>query len=401
MDVLTATDIRQLASACDGPCVSIFMGTHLGTNNGTQEIQQDPIRLKNLLNQARERLMAEKGMRRPDAEGLLRPGWQLIENGDVWREQAGSGLAVFLGPDGGQSFRVPLELEEKLVVNDRYFVKPLLPVLRAEDLFYILMLAQKDVRLLECTSSGISEVDLGDTPRDLATALRLDDTNPEMTWHRVGTSMGPASRKKTGGSSDFHGTGVDNGPADAGLIVFLDRLQKGVTERLDDPTLNQGTGKAPLVLAGIEFVQALYRDVNRYHNLYDQGIVGNAKLIGDTQLRDEALRLLQPYFERARHAAGDRFREYYGTGRASVDPAEIVPAAAYGRVESLLVADAHQWGRFDETTGELEMHDEPKPGDDDLSDYAVAKTLLTGGEVFAAEAAGIPQHSSMAAVFRY
>jgi hypothetical protein len=127
MDVLHLTDIRQLASECDGPCVSIFMGTHLGTNNGTQEVQQDPIRLKNLLNQAREQLMTVKGMRRPDADELLGPGWDLISSGEVWREQPGSGLAVFLGSKGGRYFRVPLALEEKLVVNDRFFVKPLLP----------------------------------------------------------------------------------------------------------------------------------------------------------------------------------------------------------------------------------------------------------------------------------
>lgn len=391
MNLITATDIRSLAEEHAGPCVSITMPTHVGTN----AIQQDPIRLKNLLKTARQRLVDDKGLRGPKADDLLQPGWNLIEHGEVWREQGVGGIAVFLGSGRADAYRIPLQVEEQVVVNDRFFVKPLLPILHAEQRFFVLTLEQRGgVRLLECTPSSISELDLPEgTPTTMDEATRVDGRGNSLQQHT--NVAGPASRKTTR-TSTFESNSVDDQVADAEQNDFMHYLQSGVYEKIK-------LENAPLVLVGTEFMQSLYRDHNRYSNLYPEGIVGTPKYVSDRDLQLKALDMLQPYFDQARQSAFDRFREYYGTGRASVDPAEIVPAAAYGRVESLLVADGtrHEWGRFKEDTGDVIIHDHELPGDDDLADFAVARTILTGGKVFHAESTLVPNQSSMAAVFRY
>ena len=83
MDILNRDNLEQLSKQEDGLHVSIYMPTHPAGD----QIQQDPIRLKNLLNQAQEELMA-RGLRRPDAEALLQPA--------VRRDQALPGRDVDL-----------------------------------------------------------------------------------------------------------------------------------------------------------------------------------------------------------------------------------------------------------------------------------------------------------------
>ncbi len=62
------------------PCVSIFMRTE----RTGREIQQNPIRLKNLVKEAEDRLH-QLGVR--SSESLLKPVTELIDDGAFWRRQ--------------------------------------------------------------------------------------------------------------------------------------------------------------------------------------------------------------------------------------------------------------------------------------------------------------------------
>jgi hypothetical protein len=66
-----------------------------------------------------------------------------------------------------------------------------------------------------------------------------------------------------------------------------------------------------------------------------------------------------------------------------------------------VAANAHQWGAFDPTTGKVDVHDEPQPGDEDLLDRAALDTFTNRGTVYVVEPAQMPDKSPIAAVFRY
>jgi len=112
--------------------------------------------------------------------------------------------------------------------------------------------------------------------------------------------------------------------------------------------------------------------------------------------------LVEPTVLQAQQAAAVRYQELANTERASSNSSEIVPAAYYGRVESLFVAvDQEQWGSFDPATETLQIHELVEPGDEDLLDLAATQTLLHGGAVYAVEQAQMPAGVPLAAVFRY
>ncbi|NNL69107.1 MAG: hypothetical protein HKO70_04020, partial [Acidimicrobiia bacterium] len=130
MDIFDRPDLENLLRTQAQPCVSVFMPTE----RAGREVQQNPIRLKNLLRQAEHRLK-ELGVR--STENILKPGIDLVADGAFWRHQ-GDGLALFLAPNFAETYTLPTEFEGLTVVSDHFHLKPLLPMMSAGEQFYVL-----------------------------------------------------------------------------------------------------------------------------------------------------------------------------------------------------------------------------------------------------------------------
>jgi hypothetical protein len=128
----TYAELRSVLADSQAPAVSIFVPTH----RAGQEIRQDPIRLKNLVNQAQDQLIKE-GTRPAEARSLLEPLAGLMEDAAFWRHQTG-GLALFRSPDVFRTYRLPFQVGEFVAVSDRFYIKPLLPLLMHDARFYVL-----------------------------------------------------------------------------------------------------------------------------------------------------------------------------------------------------------------------------------------------------------------------
>jgi hypothetical protein len=158
----------------------------------------------------------------------------------------------------------------------------------------------------------------------------------------------------------------------------------------------------PLLLAGVEYLLPIYRDVSSYAHIAGQELVGNCDYMTAQQIHDRAWPLMRPFFEQSRQDAITRYRQLAGTGKATDDLRTIVPAADEGRVETLLVdVQAVQWGRFDTSTRWLEIHERQQAGDDDLVDLATTMSLSQGGSVYAIGRDQMPTAEPAAAIFRY
>jgi hypothetical protein len=114
VDVVRRTDLQRLALPRHGPCVSVFLPTH----RAGREVEQVPIRLKNLLRQATDVLKTD-GVRAPEIERLLAPLRGLLDDRLFWQYQSDS-LALYSRLGWWRSLRVPLDLPELAVVADRF-----------------------------------------------------------------------------------------------------------------------------------------------------------------------------------------------------------------------------------------------------------------------------------------
>jgi hypothetical protein len=379
MELLSRAELEQLIEEPEGLCVSIFLPTH----RAGAQTQQDPIRFKNLLREAEAQLLA-KGLRAPETEELLRPVRELLDDSVFWRHQS-DGLAVFLSAGVFRYYRLPLNFEGLVVVADRYYLKPLLPLLTGDGQFYVLALSQNEVRLLRATRHSVSEVELEDVPESLADTLRYDDQEKQLQFH-TGTAGGRGGR-----AAIFHGHEPDDPKDD--ILRYFRQIDRGVQELLKG-------SQAPLVLAGVDYLLPIYREVSRYPHTIDEGVTGNPENLRPEELHERAWDAVRTRFSEAQRNAAARYRQLAGTGQTSRDVREIVAAAYYGRVETLFAASsAQQWGVFDPDTGQVDLHEGPDGAD--LLEFAAIQTVLHHGTVYVTTPEYMPADADAVSIFRY
>ena len=68
MELLDINELKSLANCQEKPCISIYMPAH----RAGRELEQDPIRLKNLLRET-DRKLDNYGLRRKQIDELLSP----------------------------------------------------------------------------------------------------------------------------------------------------------------------------------------------------------------------------------------------------------------------------------------------------------------------------------------
>ncbi len=378
MDIIRSIDLRRLSTAGPGPCISLF----LPTQRAGAEAGQGRIRLKNLLTEAGRRLRS-LGLRSPEAAELLSPAVALLKDPIFWKHQA-DGLAIFLRPGSFQAYRLPLRFPELAAVGDRFHVKPLLQYFASDGHFFVLALSQNEIRLLEGSRHTVDEVELRDLPVNLADALRYEDPERELLFHVIGGG--------TGGRAIFHGHGVGEELEKERLGRFLRAVDRGLRSLL-------GGERSPLVLAGVEYATAIYRDVSSYPELAEEVIAGSPDDLPADDLHARAWAILEPRFRARLDADLERFRELEGTGRTSLDLVEIISAARTGRLAVLFVAvDEERWGIVSE--GGIEIHEHARPGDEDLLDRAVVAAIATGARIHVLPD-GELLPSPIAAILRY
>ena len=389
MDQISKSDLRNLLAHDGVPRLSLYMPTHRA---GSQE---DPIRFKNLLDQAEERL-SEYGLRGPEVQEFLEPARNQVAMEEAFWQQ-GDGLALFMAPRLLQYYRLPLDFEESLMVGKRFYLKPIFKVFQDSGHFYILALSQNEVRLLEGTKYGLNEIEVAQLPASRADALKWDNPERQTQSHIVGAGNRGAHQ----GRPDvmFHGHGVGHDDEKSDILRYFQQVDKGLSEFLADK-------QEPLILAGVDYLLPIYQEANSYRNLVDERIDGNPENLRRETLHARAWELLAPRFKMEQQEAFELYRQQFatGTGRASKDIREILPAAYGGRVGRLFLREqAEIWGQYDLANNRVEVHSERKPDSEDLSNMAAVYSFQNDAAIYVVDASGdeMPDQTPIAAVFRY
>jgi release factor family 3 len=380
--MISNDELRALARHREqGPHVSLFMPTA----SASAEIQQGPIRFKNLISEVESQLK-EQEMRKPEIEALLNPAQEGLQDDDFWQHQS-DGLAFFLAREFPQSFCLAERFEELAVVEHRFHLKPLFPLISGDGAFYVLALSQNRVRLFQGSRYHISEVILGDeVHRSLADALGHDLTEEHLQFHTGGGDVS---------SRIYHAQGAGKDDVKPELRKFLWLLDEGLKKSLAH------TG-APLVLAGVDYLLPIYRAVSGYPAVLEEGITGNPEARGGEALHEQAWQLVAPRFNARRSEARERFYAMASQEKSSNRLTEVLLAAVDGRIETLFLANgARQWGTFDAEKRVIDLHDAAHPNNEDLLDLAAVQTYLNGGTVYVVKPGEVPGGDLSAAVLRY
>jgi hypothetical protein len=385
MDTLKRSDLQELIETQGEWHVSLYLPTHRA---GTEQ-QQDPIRLKNLMAEAQEKLM-EYGVRRPDVEEMLRPLEELLSNREFWQHQS-DGLAIFLADGVSRIHRLPRRFNELVVVGKKFHVQPLLPLFSGNGNFYILALNLNQTRLYLGSRDDLSEIEMENMPTSLADSL--EDLQTNLGFH-TSTDNSPSG----GGERPaiFYGQGVEYEKKED-VMRYFQHVEEVLAEAWDDES-------APMVIAGVDYLIPIYREVSTYRNLLDEDLSGSPARQDLRELHEQAWELVEPIFTRSQEQAMDRFLELLGqeNGLATSDLDAAVQAAIGGRVETLIVPTGVQkWGRYDPAQDSVVFDPESTPENEDMINFAAAQTILNSGNVYAVPADQVPGDGDVAAILRY
>lgn len=392
LELVTRDDLRALLTGDGSPTISLF----IPTERVVVQPQENSLRLKNLLPKM-SRELRQYGMRPHDIDDYVAPLHDLLEDREFWTTQH-EGLALFATAGGLTHFRLPFNVEEVAHVGDLPYVRPLLPALSPEGYFYILVLSQSAARLLRATRHGFEDVDLTglDIPRSLSDALRYDDLQkPELLNHPAGGTGRASSAEGASRQRSFHGHGDSGEDHKSQLRRYFEALDSGICKMLASET-------APLIIAAVDYLHPLYREVSHYGNVLDEGVYGNPDRTRDDELHKHAL----PIIDKSRVTEMAKLLERFGAlARRELGTSDLgaaLRAAHEGRVEVLLVARSEeQWGTFDPDTGSVDAVADRGAETMGLVDLTARQTLLHGGATYVLDPEDIPDGSSVAAIYRY
>ncbi|MDD5713191.1 MAG: hypothetical protein PHY31_10620, partial [Smithellaceae bacterium] len=230
MEPFSREELKILTQRQTGLCISVFMPIY----RAGADSQQNQIRFKNLLRQAEEK-MTVLGLRLSEAKTVLEPAYALVSNVIFWRNQS-DGLALFLSPELFRYYCLPTALEESLAVTDRFYIKPLLPVLSLDERFLVLTLSQNQVKLYEGTRQHLREFEVKGIPKNLSEALDYDEPEKQVRF-RSGSSGGERGNMVSG-----HGAEIED--VKENLAKYFRQVDKALHSALKNERL-------PLILAGV------------------------------------------------------------------------------------------------------------------------------------------------------
>lgn len=405
MTPLDRETLTAIAGHSDWPSITFYLPTH----RTFPEKEQDRIRLKNLLREACDTLVAT-GMRPPDADALCEPVRSLLEDDSFWREGA-DGLALFVSRTATHLLRSETPVPEQVLVGERFYLRPLLAARRSEREFFALAIDRNGCRLFKGDGTTIEEVVLEGVPTSLADELRYDETQEAVQYSSVPSPASAAGGGRASGAI-FHGHGGEKDTDKSNLERYLRKIETAVTAKVRE------VPGAPLALLGVEYSLAMYRSLNSSPSLADAQVTGATDELPPHEVHERVLAALEPHFEAETASRLASLADAEGSGLALHDPTKIVGAAAEGRVRMLFFDDSvGPFGTFDRESHEVDAvcadaprllreSSDPVSGAAaaecgwDLVDLAAAETLLHGGEVFAFSGEDAPVKGA-AALLRY
>lgn len=360
-------NLQELLGREDYPAVSIFMPTH----RAHPETQQDPIRLKNLLNEARQRLDAEVGKR---------PSWPILDQlerlaDDLdWRENQ-DGLALFASESYAAVVRLPFTVEGRVTVDRTFETREIVGAFQRLPHYLVLTLAEQATRLFAGTGSDLEEI------RDYGFPIASSGA-PGATSRPDAPQMARSNIRR------------------AHLQEFYREVDAALAEALVDEPL-------PVVVIGAHPSLGFFDDVTRHGERLIARVEGSHAEANASVVAELAWPEVQHWLQEQREAAVQDAGAARGANLLAAGLDDVWNAARAGRGARLIVEhDYRQPAIIDRETGAIELISGEGEGVgprhlDDAVDALAELVLDMGGEVFFVHDGALSEYSRVALILRY
>ena len=361
---MNKNDLRTLQAIRGYPALSILLPTH----RRDPENRQDPIRVKNLIRIATDRLLAEFPRRKVSV--LLGRLKSLAAQIDY--RHTLDGLALFVNKDQAFKFQLPFRLKERVVVDETFATRDLVFALQRSQRYWVLVLSEQSTRLYE----GCGEI----------LVERYGDGFPM-------TCTGP------GMDLPF--------PGGHGLCksAYRDDRHRLFFRQVDSAFGRIATqNPLPLALVGIDRHLAFFDEVSANKNLLFTRLVGGHEKTATPQLARLVWPLVDSGLAKQRQEVLKELEAAISARQVASGIDEVWPLAKEGRGATLVVEeDFYYPAQLDGSGLHLELANDPSaPGVlDDAVDELIEIVISKGGQIFFVDQGTLAAHRRIAMILRY
>lgn len=357
-------DVQLLQQVSGYPALTITLPTHRTAPDNFQ----DPIRLRNLVTQAVDRLLSEFSKR--EVAPLMERLERLVNSVDL--RHTLDGLVLCVNQDFGAKYYLPFSLPERVVVAETFLTRDLVFAMNRTPRYWTLVLSEQPTRLYEGTRDTLLEVQEGGFPM---------------------THEGPGGATALPGGFGVNVSAI----RDERHRQFFRAVDEALKPFLADDPL-------PLTVVGVDRFQAFFSEVTAHKNAILTTLLGSH----DKTTPPELAKLIWPLVEAA---LAEQRQQYMveldraiGEQKVASTVGEIWRMAHEGRGRMLLVEeDFHYPGRVDETGFHLSPADDPTtPGFiEDAVDDIIETILSKQGRVVFIPNGQLETHQRIALILRY
>ncbi|MGZ3321912.1 MAG: baeRF11 domain-containing protein [Xanthobacteraceae bacterium] len=288
-----------------------------------------------------------------------------------WRSQT-HGLGVLSTPETLRKHRLPYAPKPLAEVANRFHLTPLIRAMTSPQDVFVLALSEESVRLVHAfVNLPAVQIKVPQLPHAAEDATRRPSIHVRAPRDHLQNLEGEK--------------------------VFLQKYARQV----DHAVCTALAGRTvPLVLAAAQPIASVYRAVNGYPYLLDEGMLDSDHM-SIPQLADAALPILDRLYAHELKSIIARYDELKPR-RATADVSYAAHAATAGAVEQLLVdLDAVIPGLVSEYDGSVTY-----AASDDAETYSVVdevarRALCTGAHVLGARREELPDRAPLIAILRY
>ncbi len=353
--------LKELKGIISESCVTIILNTH----RTAPDNKKDPIALKNLIKEARERLFADESKR--DAQKLVQ---RLLDlEAKIDHSHNLESLILFVNEDVAEYTRLPISVEDRVIIDRTFATRDLVRALHQETNYYILVISQQKTRLIEAFNDKVVS--------------------------EIGKPF-PIESTQTYSTSKVE---LSNAPRQNNLVAeFYNKVDKEVNNiRKDNPL--------PVLICSEQGGYHEYlRIADQKQSFFDTYLNGNR--VGDKahHIVTEAWKIVQDYTITKNNARKAELEKAVSTGRFLSDVNDIWRAILEGRVQTLFIEQGlFQPGLMEDNKITLVSEDERSKKDvvDDIYDELIEFNMSYGGDTVFLPQGELTDFNGFGAITRY
>lgn len=231
---------------------------------------------------------------------------------------ATTAVALYATPAGVEWLPLPVRVGETVTVAEEFHLLPLLDALDPAHCF-VLTLARGGNALWRADRWSVAPLPLPGAPGALTEITRFRELEKQLQFHQTAR----------GGAAVFHGHALGENREMEPVRTYLRRVDQAVATALaGDP--------APVVLVGPGSLPGMFREISAHDRFATHSIESHPDGIDATRLHEAARPVVEALVAERTLRHLDRVGTLRESRRSSTLAAEIVVAAAMGRVDTML-----------------------------------------------------------------